>query len=55
LYRDDRTDDAVDLVLGTEFSALAHSDDIGAVLAGLRRDAEPADSALLAKIHAGSC
>ena len=55
LYRDDRADDSVDLVLGTEFSALAHSDDIAAVLNGLRRDAEPADSALLAKIHAGNC
>ena len=56
LYRDDRTDDSVDLVLGTDFSALAHSDDIGAVLAGLRPgNAEPADPALLAKIHAGIC
>jgi len=55
LYRDDRADDSVDLVLGTEFSALAHSDDIAAVLNGLRRDAEPADSSLLAKIHAGNC
>jgi LytR cell envelope-related transcriptional attenuator len=56
LYRDDRTDDSVDLVLGTEFSGLAHSDDIDAVLAGLRPgNAEPADSALLAKIHAGVC
>ena len=36
LYRDDRTDDSVDLALGTDFSALAHSDDIEAVLAGLR-------------------
>ena len=56
LYRDDRSDDSVDLVLGTEFGALAHSDDIAAVLAGLRPgDTEPADSALLAKIHAGNC
>ena len=56
LFHDDRTDDSVDLVLGTEFSALAHSDDIDAVLAGLRPgDAEPADPALLAKIHAGTC
>jgi LytR cell envelope-related transcriptional attenuator len=56
LYRDDRTDDSVDLVLGTDFSALAHSDDIDAVLAGLRPgNAEPADPALLAKIHAGIC
>ncbi len=56
LYRDDRNDDSVDLVLGTEFGALAHSDDISAVLAGLRPgDTEPADPALLAKIHAGNC
>jgi hypothetical protein len=56
LYRDDRTDDSVDLAIGTEFGALAHSDDISAVLAGLRPGAtEPADSALLSKIHAGNC
>jgi hypothetical protein len=56
LYRDDRTDDSVDLAIGTEFGALAHSDDISLVLAGLRPGAtEPADPALLAKIHAGNC
>jgi LytR cell envelope-related transcriptional attenuator len=56
LFRDDRTDDSVDLVLGTEFGALAHSDDIASVLAGLRPgDAEPADPALLSKIHSGTC
>jgi len=56
LYRDDRSDDSVDMVLGTEFSALAHSDEIASVLAGLRRgDTEPADSTLLTKIHAGNC
>ena len=56
LYRDDRTDDSVDLAIGTEFGALAHSDDIDAVLAGLRPGAtEPADPALLAKIHASNC
>jgi LytR cell envelope-related transcriptional attenuator len=56
LYRDDRTDDSVDLAIGTEFNALAHSDDISAVLAGLRPGAtEPADSTLLTKIHAGNC
>lgn len=55
VLRDTRTDDSVDLALGTEFSALAHSDDIDAVLAGLRPGAEPADSALLSKVHAGSC
>lgn len=56
LYQDDRPDDSVDLAIGTEFTALAHSDDIDAVLAGLRPDAtEPADSALLTKIHNGTC
>ncbi|MDT5084497.1 MAG: hypothetical protein QOJ61_1540 [Mycobacterium sp.] len=56
LYRDDRSDDSVDMVLGTEFGALAHSDDIASVLAGLRPgDTEPADPALLTKIHAGNC
>ena len=56
LYQDDRQDDSVDLAIGTEFTTLAHSDDIDAVLAGLRPDAtEPADSALLAKIHNGTC
>jgi LytR cell envelope-related transcriptional attenuator len=56
LYRDDRTDDSVDLAIGTEFGALAHSDDIAAVLSGLRPgNTEPADPALLAKIHAGNC
>jgi hypothetical protein len=56
LYRDDRTDDSVDFAIGTEFSSLAHSDDIASVLAGLRPgNSEPADPALLAKIHAANC
>lgn len=56
LYRDDRTDDSVDLAIGTEFTSLASSDDIAAVLSGLRPGAtEPADSALLTKIHNGTC
>ncbi|MCV7178863.1 envelope integrity protein Cei [Mycolicibacterium sphagni] len=56
LFQDDRKDDSVDLAIGTDFSALAHSDDIDAVLAGLRPDAsEPADSALVTKIHNGTC
>lgn len=56
LFRDDRTDDSVDLALGTDFTTLAHSDNIDAVLAGLRPEAlEPADPALLAKIHSGKC
>lgn len=56
LYRDDRPDDSVDLVLGTDFTSLTSSDDIAAVLSGLRPGAtEPADSALLTKIHNGTC
>ncbi|TGD86499.1 LytR family transcriptional regulator [Mycolicibacterium sp. CH28] len=56
LFQDDRKDDSVDLAIGTDFTTLAHSDDIDAVLAGLRPDAtEPSDSALLAKIHNGTC
>ena len=56
LYRDDRTDDSVDLAIGTDFTSLANSDDIAAVLSGLRPGAtEPADSKLVAKIHNGSC
>lgn len=56
LFTDGREDDSVDLVIGTEFTELTHSDDIDAVLAGLRPDAtEPADSTLLSKIHSASC
>jgi LytR cell envelope-related transcriptional attenuator len=56
LFNDNRADDSVDLVVGTEFSALAHNDDIDAVLATLRPGAnEPSDPSLLSKIHASSC
>ncbi|RAU90414.1 LytR family transcriptional regulator [Mycobacterium colombiense] len=56
LFNDNRADDSVDLALGTDFSALAHNDDIDAVLATLRPGAtEPSDPTLLAKIHASSC
>ncbi|SOJ54558.1 hypothetical protein MSIMFB_02049 [Mycobacterium simulans] len=56
LFHDSRADDSVDLALGTEFTSLAHSDNIDAVLATLRPGAtEPADHALLAKIHTNSC
>ncbi|BCZ25318.1 envelope integrity protein Cei [Mycobacterium senriense] len=56
LFNDNRADDSVDLSLGTDFSALAHDDDIDAVLATLRPGAtEPSDPTLLAKIHASSC
>ena len=56
LYQDDRKDDSVDLVIGTDFTSLTNSDDIAAVLSGLRPGAdEPADPALITKIHTGSC
>lgn len=56
LFQDDRTDGSVDLALGVDFTTLAHSDDIEVVLAGLRPDAtEPADSALITKIHTSTC
>ena len=56
LYQDDRKDNSVDLVIGADFTALANSDDIAAVLSGLSPGAtEPADSALLTKIHNGTC
>ncbi len=56
LFRDNRADDSVDLALGTDFGALAHSDNIDTVLATLRPGAnEPADPALVAKIHSSSC
>jgi hypothetical protein len=56
LFHDGRADDSVDLVLGTDFTSLAHNDDIDAVLGSLRPGAnEPTDLALLSKIHANSC
>ncbi|EUA54705.1 lytR cell envelope-related transcriptional attenuator family protein [Mycobacterium xenopi 4042] len=56
LFRDDRADDSVDLALGTDFTTLAHSDDIETVLASLRPGAtEESDPALISKIHANSC
>jgi hypothetical protein len=56
LFRDSRADDSVDLAIGTDFSALSHSDDIDAVLATLRPGSnEPSDPALLSKVHASSC
>jgi LytR cell envelope-related transcriptional attenuator len=56
LFHDSRADDSVDLVLGTEFTALAHNDNIDAVLATLRPGAtEAADPALLSKVHSSSC
>lgn len=55
-YQDDREDDSVDLVIGTDFTSLTNSNDISAVLTGLRPGAtEPADSALIAKIHNAAC
>jgi hypothetical protein len=56
LFEDERSDDTVDLAIGTEFSELSHSDDIDAVLSSLRPDAtQAADSALLSKIHSTTC
>ncbi len=56
LFQDHRTDDTVDLAIGTEFTELTHNDDIDAVLASLRPDAtQPADPTLLKKIHTAAC
>jgi hypothetical protein len=56
LFQDQRTDDTVDLAIGTEFNELTHSDDIDAVLASLRPDAtQAADPALMQKIHTAAC
>lgn len=56
LFRDNRPDDSVDLAIGTDFTAPAHSDDIEAALAGLQPDATGLpDPALLNKIHSGTC
>ena len=56
LFNDNRADDSVDLAVGTEFTALAHNDDIDAVLASLRPGSTgPSDPILVTKIHASSC
>lgn len=56
LYQDQRSDDTVDLAIGTDFGDLSHNDDTDAVLASLRPDAtQPADPTMLAKVHAGAC
>lgn len=56
LFQDDRQGSGVDLAIGTDFSELATSDDIQAVLASLRPDAtQPTDTALLTKIHTAAC
>jgi hypothetical protein len=56
LYQDQRPDDTVDLVLGTEFRTLSHSDSIDAMLASLRPEATaPPDLSLLPKIHNNAC
>ena len=56
LFQDQRSDDTVDLAIGTEFTELTHSDDIDAVLASLRPDAtQAADPTLLRKIHTDAC
>jgi LytR cell envelope-related transcriptional attenuator len=56
LYQDQRQDNTVDLAIGSDFTELAHSDDIQAVLSSLRPDAtQPADPSLLSKIHSTAC
>jgi cell division septation protein DedD len=56
LYQDQRSDDTVDLAIGTDFGDLSHNDDTDAVLASLRPDAtQPADPSMLSKVHAGAC
>jgi hypothetical protein len=56
LFNDNRADDSVDLAVGTEFSGLAHNDDIDSVLAILRPGATgTSDPSLLSKIHASTC
>jgi hypothetical protein len=56
LYQDQRNDDTVDLVLGTDFKTLSHSDSIDAMLASLRPEATTApDLSLLKKIHGETC
>jgi hypothetical protein len=56
LFNDNRADDSVDLAVGTEFSGLAHNDDIDSVLAILRPGATgTSDPSLLSRIHASTC
>jgi hypothetical protein len=56
LFQDQRPDDTVDLAIGTDFTELARSDDIEAVLSSLRPEAtQPADPSLLSKIHSATC
>ena len=56
LFNDSRADDSVDLAVGTDFTTLAHNDDIDAVLASLRPGSTgPSDPILVTKIHASSC
>lgn len=56
LFADQRSDDTVELAIGTEFTELTVSEDIDAVLTSLRPDAtQPAESELLKKIHTAAC
>ncbi len=56
LYQDQRTDDTVDLAIGTDYTQLSHNDDTDAMLASLLPDAtQPPDSTLLSKIHSAAC
>jgi hypothetical protein len=56
LFQDQRPDNTVDLAIGTDFTELDRSDDIEAVLSSLRPEAtQPADPALISKIHSTAC
>jgi pimeloyl-ACP methyl ester carboxylesterase len=56
LFQDQRSDNTVDLALGTEFSELSRGDDVDAVLSSLVPDAtQAADPDLLTKIHSTTC
>lgn len=56
LYQDNRTDNSVDLALGTAFTTIASSNDIDTVLASLRSNPPaPVDPALVSTIHNRTC
>lgn len=56
LVQDERPDDVVDLAIGTQFEALAQSDDVAAVMASLQPEATTApDPALIRAIHSAAC
>jgi len=56
LFNDNRPDDSVDLVLGTDFPGLAHSEELDSVLNALKPGAtEAPDPAQLQKLHSSTC